>query len=75
MPNSSPLLKGTMLFHASVPSNILSSAHENLASLFLCFEGAVLYLIALALQYGIGIGVKRPDAGVRLLEFKFWISV
>ena len=27
-------------------------------------------------QYGhwqYGVGVKHPDAGVRLLEFKFWI--
>ena len=43
MPNLSPLLKGTVLFHALVPSNILHLAHEKLASLLPCFEGAVLY--------------------------------
>lgn len=46
MPNSLLFLKCTMLFHASIPGNILSSALGNLTSPFSCFEGAVLYLIA-----------------------------
>lgn len=45
VPKSLTFLKSTILFHASVPSEILSSALENLTSSFHCFEGTVLYLI------------------------------
>lgn len=46
MPRSLLCLKRTMLFHASIPGNILSSALGNLTSPLSYFEGAMLYFIA-----------------------------